>query len=701
MTIQIEQTLHGYEVGHQLLMSSTSLTSDAKQTLLVQTDLSGSNVDEYFKSYITGYPLLNFYAFSKTWYADEMPRPGCVWTQTLLIAFADLGKIPDLEQLSQFFKRPIKGNYEDYSLPIILNQNQLDNGAASFNSTVTESCILSALYDNPEKPIFYPAFSSIDAEQAVYTIWSSQWPRLRRNFLFCTGALSAKFLEKREFDLQIVPKRNLVNIEIQFPESIIVKTTEKSVPKWIEGMYRADKNKLRRFLWVYGSDIPGHRRNFKPLIELYLETLKNEPDFYFVADLVSRAFGGQKEGIKIKTKLFGSSDLFDFNPKDLLYYLVTADQSAFSYMTHDVLSDRLISSYRENLISARELFELYALAGDRLSADFWQRLAVNDSLMLSLVSEDNRLVAIFSDRLKEYAKFKECWLVDKHVQESLLRLLESSSTTNWDSVFYAMMMADAEIIFTAIANDRRRVAAILKLLNVFDTSLNDRLFNEIFRIYRISFIDYVRRNHSTLSPTMCNKVFRNLNYDEIKSVDMDAAKWLEVYKKISEESTRVFASCILLSFGFNRKVSNPAGLVLGCFSDVYHFAKHAKISGDQWGLIPQDMSEEEEDTDIFGTFFNALNLFSPRRNDIPTWDYCELLVRTLVNKFIKYGWPRQALLECLTSFELTQRFIAYSLSFKKGVKLFKEINSGIQGYKLKPLKHQILLIDDARRSLKW
>src|SRR4051812_32249633 len=98
MKIVIEQALHGYLNGHQLLSSSKDFSIEEKKILLYQSDLSGSNVDDEFKTYITGYPMAKagFYAFSKTWYANEMKRPGCVWTHTLLINFSDLGKIPEL-----------------------------------------------------------------------------------------------------------------------------------------------------------------------------------------------------------------------------------------------------------------------------------------------------------------------------------------------------------------------------------------------------------------------------------------------------------------------------------------------------------------------------------------------------------------------------------------------------------------------------
>ena len=47
-----------------------------------ETAIMGSVV-KGFDQYVTGYPLdsINAYALAMTWYAPEMPRPGCVWTR--------------------------------------------------------------------------------------------------------------------------------------------------------------------------------------------------------------------------------------------------------------------------------------------------------------------------------------------------------------------------------------------------------------------------------------------------------------------------------------------------------------------------------------------------------------------------------------------------------------------------------------------
>src|SRR5687767_10664854 len=95
--IAINQTLHGYNNGHTLIASSTDINSEVKRIMLPISDMSGNSMQNGFEEYLTGYPLreINMYALAKTWYAPEMTRPGCVWTHTLLIDFADLSIIND------------------------------------------------------------------------------------------------------------------------------------------------------------------------------------------------------------------------------------------------------------------------------------------------------------------------------------------------------------------------------------------------------------------------------------------------------------------------------------------------------------------------------------------------------------------------------------------------------------------------------
>lgn len=107
----IEQTLHGYNKGHGLLASSFPVKPNDDSSLMsVLSDWTGYRNELGEDSYMTFYPLSNGekYAFAKTWYAEEMERPGCVWTHTLIVDLKKLDRNFDFRTLENYFRRPLK-----------------------------------------------------------------------------------------------------------------------------------------------------------------------------------------------------------------------------------------------------------------------------------------------------------------------------------------------------------------------------------------------------------------------------------------------------------------------------------------------------------------------------------------------------------------------------------------------------------------
>ena len=128
--IELHQMLHGYKLGHNYVQGSILLPSshdmDKIATLSDWSEFVDKDGD---RDYITAYPLFEspFYVIAKSWYADEMHRPGCVWTHSLLIQRKDLGKITDYRQLLTLFKRPavVDEDFSAYSKSIALNEKSI------------------------------------------------------------------------------------------------------------------------------------------------------------------------------------------------------------------------------------------------------------------------------------------------------------------------------------------------------------------------------------------------------------------------------------------------------------------------------------------------------------------------------------------------------------------------------------------------
>src|SRR4051794_39871078 len=84
----VEQALHGYENGHRLLAASAELNTADRRVLARQTDSPDAGRVPGWDALLAGHPLPSgYFALSMTWPAPEMPRPGCVWTHTLLLDF--------------------------------------------------------------------------------------------------------------------------------------------------------------------------------------------------------------------------------------------------------------------------------------------------------------------------------------------------------------------------------------------------------------------------------------------------------------------------------------------------------------------------------------------------------------------------------------------------------------------------------------
>lgn len=107
--MKVHQALHGYNQGHNLLFSSINLPSQDEDYMKIQSDWT-EYVDEedddssYIKAYIL--PKSRLYVVSKSWYAYEMSRPGCVWTHSLIFNLNDVSIDFDFRSLLGYFVRP-------------------------------------------------------------------------------------------------------------------------------------------------------------------------------------------------------------------------------------------------------------------------------------------------------------------------------------------------------------------------------------------------------------------------------------------------------------------------------------------------------------------------------------------------------------------------------------------------------------------
>jgi len=343
--IKINQSLHGYSDGHRLLSASIEIPDSIKRNLLVLSDMSGPNMVPGFESYLTGYPLneVGLYAFAKTWYAQEMRRPGCVWTHTLLLDFSDLSKIENLQGLIKFFIRPSKPKeiWASYGEVLTFDCNFMNPHTFYFDLEDLDErkiyAIISELYTKPDKPIFVPAYDSKKYEKFVFSILVQQWPRLRRDFRFCTGAISNRVDNGKNFDLQICPESKLRAIKREVPTGMFVDEYQ-DWPISASSDWKSDviadletPGHLRKFLWRYGADIKKGREAFRSLTKIFSFLNYGDTELKNLIERIAEYFPQTEDAASLKLSLFGlpaktpNEDLYftQFDEDNLLYLLAT------------------------------------------------------------------------------------------------------------------------------------------------------------------------------------------------------------------------------------------------------------------------------------------------------------------------------------------------------------------------------------------
>lgn len=304
-SILVHQALHGYNDGHRLISSSLPLDASDARVMLVMSDLSGPGMKPPSGGYLTGYPLEKSgkYVLARTWAAPEMPRPGCVWTHSLIIENADLARLMSAQTLFDTFTRPTGVDVRPtYGAPVSVSQHLKSNGIEPTDRT---ELLLQALYSFPTRQVVVEAAEPFTDEQVATAIWMQQWPRLRRSFGFCTLSGMDRAGKGVVLDLQFVPEKDR-QLRSKFPNAVVADGSAIS-EGWqllplLADLAVPSSSTLREFLKRTGGDVDGGRRAMLPLCELHRSLLESHPPDLVsaVSALAALDSGGRRQARSIR-----------------------------------------------------------------------------------------------------------------------------------------------------------------------------------------------------------------------------------------------------------------------------------------------------------------------------------------------------------------------------------------------------------------
>lgn len=303
--INLHQLLHGYDRGHRLLAHTIRLDNKSENTILGLSDLSGYSFKPGFDEYLTGYALVDvgYFIFSKTWKAQEMPRPGCVWTHSILIPFKEFDNDYLMQSIQKLHRRPELGNFEFYQ--DMLNVRLLD-APIPVSANLDRVELLISLYQSKGKPLSVASGSSAEYEDFIVSAVDQQWPRLKRHFSFSTGSISPREIDGKLILLQVTPK------SLDSVDGTQLDKSSRLSPAWSRLLFNDILNPgdLRKFLGLVGNSLGAVLSYMPRLVEIFRYLTAHDPNTLELLEAIQEIqnlWPTIMDGSEIKTWLFALS----------------------------------------------------------------------------------------------------------------------------------------------------------------------------------------------------------------------------------------------------------------------------------------------------------------------------------------------------------------------------------------------------------
>lgn len=483
--MKIEQMLHGYDNGHRLLAGSVLLKNKADMdTMAMLSDWSEYvTADGGDSSYVTAYPLREngYYVIAKTWYADEMERPGCVWTHSLLIPLEELNSIDNFSRIKDLFERPDEDRGLDtYSRT--LQYETKDISPDSYKSLVADRGLVAHVMQASltcQATVYFAAGIETRHMDDVMLAAMNMLPQgLLENLSWCTGTSYLRKLNGHPMTVQVISR----GAEVKEPHFNV--REEPWMSYVVDAIMRGDVNQgqlLRMFAGDIGDSSEYYAAIVKVLctLEDYLKRGNSLQERYIEAlSIVCKTFPVTASGRIIKKLLVNKGFSSRYFQEDDFFLLFSTLDINGVFDTKETGVDEWWTDFsgraRQNyLLLLRKIYcsgnlnewgqQVLKESGNVLSSEELTEIVKQDSHLFNALALLNPLVL---DKL--------LWteLTDSEVEALLPMLLDSrtqSGFTQWENLFVVLLGKGldinnqlAKVIFV---KNRRATHNLLDYLN--------------------------------------------------------------------------------------------------------------------------------------------------------------------------------------------------------------------------------------------
>lgn len=358
--IELHQMLHGYKLGHNYVQGSIILPSSHDMDKIATLSDWSEFVDKGgVRDYITAYPLFEspYYVIAKSWYADEMRRPGCVWTHSLLIQRSDLGKITDFCQLLPLFQRPAvdEKDFSDYSKSIVLNEKSIysDKGYSSWTEAKVSELYAAML--SPRPISILKEADNVALQKMLLNLYNYLPSGLLWQKSFCSGTALPRSYEGQLLSLQFVTHDGgdvtYLSNKIPYHGSQLVAVSLLNEQRQLPEL-------IRHFDAELGDD-ERRLRGFLEVVVLVNRVCENEEEkrrvLLSILNQLSETFPQPTDGDNIKRSVLQPSLSRDLGGEENFLYTVstinmssfTEEQIGYTKRLHDLSSEQFLSLLKQ------------------------------------------------------------------------------------------------------------------------------------------------------------------------------------------------------------------------------------------------------------------------------------------------------------------------------------------------------------------
>jgi hypothetical protein len=659
----IHQFLHGYSEGHKLLQNSLKLPNDLARLMLRMSDLSGSSVVGGFEQYITGYPLdsISAYALAMTWYAPEMPRPGCVWTHTLAIPAPTLSTIPSLVSLTNLFKRPARNLPKDeYTETLTFKGDSVHTNPPQWNLQPSAKAqlvtIFSAYYGSSSRfrPVVLVARDSDEFADAIFALWSQQWPALRRNFSFCTGSLSGRSIAGRAFDVQCSPPTLAKDVVREAApdegaEPILASYRDnlslEELTSAIDDALLPNGGPFRQFLWTVADD-SSSRAEFVSYAKVF-DAMSTLADAAALVNLIAQVFPEPAAGRWLKAHLLstGRAGTLTGNctEQDILRALATTDKHP-SFDAAALLDDQLVARlFSASLKPTRQLVgELFRSSlnpfGDQLLTELVSAMDAEDAQ--EIVGEQPQLLPALFRANPDLAASPQLWSrAGDRKRELLDSLFAQEIGSELVPRIVSALLDSGSDGFIRRAFERWGRNAVFAALDWTDNhggAMSDICRGALtFQVSEVmSWVELDKRSTPALA-AVAHVVAPYIS----RIAKHDSTVWLRTLRELQEngqEEEASYVRALLLALALCNAPPEPLGLVAESFEVIYRKAEKEQLRDNAWVILEPLVPE--------------LKWFK-------NWDKCERMRRALLLAFMRHSWPAWEIKQRIRNVEIRQQIL--------------------------------------------